>query len=388
MSPQKPLVLHTRVVRGVGGGPEKTILNSPRWLIPFGYDALCAYMHPPGDPGFDELRRKAHDLDAPLVGIEDRGPWDVRVVRRLLALCRQRRVTIWHGHDYKSNALGLVLRRFWPMKLVSTVHGWGVQEGRAPLYYKIDRLCLRYYQSVICVSESLRQTCLASGVPADRCLVIENAIDTAQYTRRQPTHEAKRQLGFSPERLLIGSVGRLSAEKDFDGAIRVVGRLVRQGQDVDLVIVGEGQQRAGLEELVAELGLAQRVRLLGHRSDMIGLYEAMDVFVLNSRREGLPNVLLEAMAMEVPVVATRVAGVPDLIDHETDGLLVEPGDEDGLTAALTRLLGDAELRRRLAAAARRTIEQRYSFAMRMAKVRAVYDRLLGSANLQSPIPNA
>src|SRR5437660_11805420 len=99
-----PVVLDARVVTGSGGGPEKTILNSPRFLLPLGYRMVCAYLHPPGDPGFEVLRQKAEQLQAPLESILDRGPWDWRVVTKLLALCRRERVAIWHGHDYKSNA--------------------------------------------------------------------------------------------------------------------------------------------------------------------------------------------------------------------------------------------------------------------------------------------
>ena len=385
MPSKAPLVLHTRVVRGTGGGPEKTILNSPRFLAPHGYDALCAYMHPPRDPGFEELRRRAEQWDAPLVGIEDRGPWDLRVPGRLLGLCRSRRVAIWHGHDYKSNALGLLLRRFWPMKLVSTVHGWGVIEGRTPLYYKIDRLCLRRYQSVICVSDDLLRTCLRAGVPADRCVVVANAIDCDQYARKLPTEEAKRRLGFDPGRLLVGSVGRLSDEKNFDGLIRAVDRLLGDGHEVDLILVGDGPRRDALHALARDLGRRDRVHLLGYRSDTIELYQAMDAFVLASLREGLPNVVLEAMAMGVPVVATRVAGLPGLIQHDADGLLIDPGDADQLAAALGRLLEDPGLRKRLAAAGHRTVEQKHSFAARMEKIRKIYDGLLGREEMTNDL---
>ena len=113
--PTRPLVLHARVVTGTGGGPEKTILNSPRFLKSLGYDCACAYMHPAGDPGFDTLRQRAADLDAELLSLPDRGATDLSVVRRLLRLCRERQVAVWHGHDHKSNAIGLLLRRFHPM---------------------------------------------------------------------------------------------------------------------------------------------------------------------------------------------------------------------------------------------------------------------------------
>src|SRR5437879_2941553 len=183
---ETPVVLDARVVSGSGGGPDKTILNQPRFLEPAGYRNLCAYLHPPGDPGFEQLRHKAAAWRAPLIAVPDRGPWDWRVVPALLRVCRRERVRIWHGHDYKSNALGLLLRRFWPMRLVTTVHGWVKQTRRTPLYYKIDKWCLPHYESVICVSEDLRDRCLSYGVPADRCVLIENAIDTEQFSRRVP----------------------------------------------------------------------------------------------------------------------------------------------------------------------------------------------------------
>ncbi len=376
MTSNQGLVLHTRVVTGTGGGPEKTILNSPRFLTPLGYDCLCVYMHPPGDPGFEQLRRQADACGARLLGIEDRGAWDLRVAWRMLRVCRTHRPVIWHGHDYKSNLLGLMLRPLVRMRLVSTVHGWGVHEGRMPLYNRIDRRCLRHYHRVVCVSDDLHQQCLASNIRPDRCTVIENAIDTDQYTRRQSPSEAKAPLGFDPDRLLIGTVGRLSAEKNFAGLIRAVDKLVRQGHDVELAIVGEGDCRAELQRLIAGLDRGDRVRLLGFRSDTLDLYQAMDLFVLNSLREGLPNVVLEAMATEVPVVATRVAGVPRLIEDDVDGLLIEPDADGPLVEALARLIEDAGLRTRLAVAARRTVETRYSFARRMEKMRDVYDELL------------
>lgn len=382
-----PLVLHTRVVTGPGGGPEKTILNSPRWLIPFGYDCLCAYMHPPGDPGFEVLRGRAVELEAPLVGVEDRGPLDVRVIRSLLKICREHRVTIWHGHDYKSNALGLVLRRFWPMHLVTTVHGWVVQTRKTPLYYWIDRYCLRRYEQVVCVSDDLVDACLASGVPAERCRLIENAIDTDRYRRQRAAAEAKQALGLPSDRLLLGAVGRLSPEKGFDGLIRAVERLLDRGRKVELAIVGSGPEQARLEAIIAASPHRERLHLLGFQANPIPFYEALDVFVLNSLREGLPNVVLEAMALELPIVSTRVAGVPRLLEHGVNGLLLDTGDAEQLDAALEQIVAETELRYRLGQAARQTVVDRYSFRRRMEKMRAVYDEVLrrvGSAHQETP----
>lgn len=344
---------------------------------------LCAYMHPPDDSGFTELQRRADFCQAALLAIVDRGPWDWHVPFELLQICRRERVHIWHGHDYKSNALGLLLARFWPMRLVTTVHGWVKATRRTPIYYGIDRLCLRYYERVICVSADLCQRCLESGVPTERCIVLENGIDTVEYCRRHSIEDAKRALGLSSERLLVGAVGRLSDEKGFDLLIRAVAHLLQEGLDLALWIVGEGDQRPRLQDLIVRLGLRERVRLLGYQSDTIRFYEAMDVFALSSLREGLPNVLLEALAMETPVVATRVAGIPQLIKHGTDGLLVLPGSEQELTQGLATLLIDKDLRARFATAGRRLVEDRYSFAVRMQKLSALYDGLLQTSEISS-----
>ncbi|MDB5308231.1 MAG: glycosyltransferase family 1 protein [Gemmataceae bacterium] len=371
-----PVVLDARVVTGSGGGPDKTILNSPRFLGPLGYRMVCAYLYPPGDPGFEVIRRQAERYEAPLVSIPDRGPWDWRVVRDLLAVCRRDKVAVWHSHDYKTNALGLLLKRFWPMRLVTTVHGWVQHTARTPLYYKVDQLCLPRYERVICVSDDLFETCEGCGVPARNLVLLENAIDAGEYTRRRAVADAKRALGFPHPGLLVGAVGRLSAEKGFDVLIQSVHALVRRGLDVRLVIVGEGVERANLERLAADLGLGDRVTLPGWQADVRGYFEAMDVFALSSHREGLPNVLLEAMALEVPVVATRVNGVPRLVQDGRNGFLIGAGDADGLTTALLGLLTNEGLRDLFRAAGRRTVEGRYSFPTRMQKLKRIYDELL------------
>jgi glycosyltransferase involved in cell wall biosynthesis len=338
---------------------------------------LCGYLYPPGDSGYEQIIRKAERYQAPLISIPDRGPWDWRVVRDLLTVCRRENVTIWHGHDYKTNALGLLLKRFWPMRLVTTVHGWVHHTARTPLYYRVDRFCLPRYERVICVSNDLFEECLRAGVPTANCVLLENGIDTEEYRRQQNTGDARVVLGLPHESFLIGAVGRLELEKAFDVLIGSLADLVRAGLDARLVIVGEGRDRLRLESLAKDFGVWDRVTLPGWKSDVRIYFEAMDVFALSSLREGLPNVLLEAMALEVPAVATRISGVPRVIQDGRNGLLVDPGDRAGLTAALHTLALKPDLRDRFRRAGRETVETRYSFAVRMERMRQIYDELLG-----------
>lgn len=380
------VVLHTRVVTAAGGGPDKTILLSASFLADTNYWLAAAYMHPPGDPGFEEVRRRAGAVECPLISVPDRGPLDQSVLRKMLAICKHYNVKIWHGHDYKSNLLGLTLRPFWSMKLVTTVHGWVRHTTRTPLYYAVDRWSLPYYHHVLCVSDDLVERVMKLGVPEERCTLIHNAIDHRTFARRHPAAQSplRGEGGLPPGgravpegRLVIGAVGRLSPEKAFNSLIRATGLLVKEGFDIELWIAGEGDGQEELQVLIDHLGLGDRVRLLGFCSDTVGLYDAMDLFVLSSLREGLPNVVLEAMAMGVPVVSTRVAGVPKLITDGQTGLLCPVGDIDQLAGAMRRVLADDNLRRSLARNGRALIEQEYSFTQRMAKVQAIYDRVLG-----------
>ena len=310
--------------------------------------------------------------------IEERSTW--RVLPKLLRLCRQLQVDVWHAHDYKTNLIGLLLRRFHPMRLVTTTHGWVEFTPRTRLYYRCDGWTLPRYERVICVSEDILRQCQGYGVSDARSILIENAIDTEQFRRSVTVESAKQRLDWPTGRFLVGAAGRLSEEKGFELLIRAIHSLVGRGIDVGLIIAGDGNERDALQRLIGELGLRDRVRLAGFQTDLRPLYEAMDLFVLSSLREGLPNVVLEAMALELPVVATRVAGVPRLITDGENGLLVDIGEQPALAGAIELALTNPELRSRLAAAARRTIEERYCFAVRMKKVAAVYDELLAQRN--------
>lgn len=303
----------------------------------------------------------------------------MRAIWRAIRLCRQRRVAIWHAHDYKSNLIGLIARRFHSMKLVTTAHGWVNFSGHTPSYYQMDkRWFLPRYEKVICVSSSVLNECLAAGVPQLRCVMIENAIDHEQFCRQRPIFKAKLdQFGASTEQLVIGSIGRLAEEKGFDLLIEAFARVVAQGVDARLVIAGEGPAQAVLERAAAESGVAERIELVGFCQDTRAFLESLDLFVLSSLREGLPNVVLEAMAVGAAVIATNVGGVGRVVEDGVNGRLIESESVDQITAAILDLAKSAELRQRYAENAVKTIVRHWSFRRRMEKVVDVYRDVLG-----------
>jgi glycosyltransferase involved in cell wall biosynthesis len=368
-------ILHLRTVAGKGGGPEKTLLNSPRFLTG-SYDVRLAYIRPQGDPEYD-MPAKARAMNVDLVDIPEVGPLDPRTLVRLAREVEAFRPDLLHAHDYKTNVLGLALGPMFGIPVITTVHGYVTRGGRLEAYYLLDRWALRRMEHVVAVSEDLYQHLVDDlRLPRSKCSLIENGIDTQQYCRRVPAAEAKQRLGLDPQRLVLGAVGRLSREKGFDLLLRAFHDLLRTGADAELLLAGDGAERASLAALAAELGIADRVHLLGYRADTMALYEAMDLFVLSSLREGLPNVLLEAMALEVPAVATRICGVPRLVEDGINGILIDPNSVESLTEAFRRLADDPATRTQLGRAGRATVETRFSFARRMAKIKALYDTLL------------
>ena len=375
-----PFVLHARTITSTGGGPEKTLLNSPRFLKKHGYDSACMFFHPPNDPGFQVQRERATKVGAPLVEVIDRSRFDITAIRTAIKYCRETSVDIWHAHDYKTNLLGLIARRFHPMKLITTAHGWVNFDGNTPRYYQWDkRWFLPRYEHVICVSETVQQQCLAAGLRQSKCHLIHNAIDTEAFRRTRHCNVANSdQLNFKDKTLVIGSIGRLSEEKGFDLLIDAFCKLLGNGVNAKLVIAGEGKERSALAAQIADAGMEHQIVLTGFQEDTRAFYESLDIFVLSSHREGLPNVLLEAMAVEVPVLATEVGGVSKVVEHDFNGILIQPGSVDEIYAGLSRLAECEALRRRLSEAGLKTIQQKWSFADRMKKIVQMYDQMLGS----------
>src|SRR6185312_4814102 len=261
-------VLDLRSCRGGGGGPEKTILFSALETDKSCFNMHIAYLKSHDDPEFD-LDKRAHSLGVPSFHIiDERSKFDFRALRRLLALLREKQIDILHTHCYKSDLYGLLLKRRHKMKLVTTAHGplatlkhfWRSKNWRVRYVYdRIDLRILRYFDLVLMVSDTMR---------------------------------AAAQL------------------------------LLQKRPELHFVIAGKGELERELRHMAQDLGIASRVTCMGHFHDVRKVFELMDVYVLSSTREGLPNTVLEAMSLEVPIVSTDVDGVREAVTGEREAVLV------------------------------------------------------------------
>jgi len=207
---------------------------------------------------------------------------------------------------------------------------------------------------------------------------LANGIDPAAFRRNAArTAQVRSSLGIATTDAVVGAVGRLAWEKRFDVLVEAVARLLPRRPELKLIVAGEGDQRDALQRQIDRLGIAPGCRLLGHRTDVIDFYQAMDLFVQSSDHEGSPTVVVEAMAMEVPVVATRVGGTGELVEHEVHGLLVPRRDPSAMAAAIDRTLGNREATAGRVAAARRRVENQLSFDARTRALERLYHGLVG-----------
>ncbi len=272
-----------------------------------------------------------------------------REISAVRELVRRLAPVIVHTHGYRSDVVDgrFAARPLAP--IVSTVHGFTGGGFRNRVYEWAQRRALRRFDAVVAVSAPLRRSLAAEGVPDERLHLVPNAWDGRPPL---PRGEARSRLGLTDGIFHVGWLGRISHEKGPDTLVEALARL---GMDPgwQATVIGDGPLRAGLEERCGRAGLRERVRWVGEVQDAGGLLSAFDAFVLSSRTEGTPIVLLEAMAARCPAVVTAVGGVPDVVSPR-EALLVPPDDPEALARALLQIRADpTSAARRSAAAADR-----------------------------------
>jgi len=278
------------------------------------------------------------------VVFECRGRWDWHAIFALRSYVQKHRINVIHSHKYKTNLYAavscLALRRL----LISTCHNWLLTDAKLRFYAALDKRILRWFDMTVGVSQEVVDE-LRRYLPPERIAKIDNGIDIAKFSVPISKHEAKARLDLD-DRRLVGFVGRLSQDKAVSSLLRAVKLLEGQAIRVDVLIVGDGDQREALRSEADALGIGEHVHFLGQRHDTPQLYAAMDVFVLPSLKEAFPMVVLEAMTAGVPVIATRVGDIPRILGD--GGVLVNPGSAEQLSAALNHLFANEAATRQMA----------------------------------------
>ena len=370
---QKPPIRVLWLTKGLGpGGAERLLVSFARVADRERFDLRAAYLL----PWKDHLVAQLADLEVPAVCLDSGREADLRWVRRLRELVRAARIDVVHVHSPMVAALARPALRVLPRRnrpvLMGTEHN--VWSSHHPVTRWANRLTLPLETATLAVSDEVRAS-MPSRLGRRAEVVIHGVDVDAIAGRRGERGAARAELGVSSDQLLVATVANLRTNKDYPTMLAAARQLADAGEPVHFVSVGQGPLAKQLEEERDELGLADRFRFLGYREDPIRVLAAADVFCLSSRFEGLPISLLEAMAVGLPVVATKVGGIPSVVTDGREGRLVPAGDPAALANAVAGLR-DPTLRSRWAAAAAERVR---AFGIERAAQRQqeLYERLAG-----------
>lgn len=330
-------------VKGAFSGPERQTVQVGRALQARGHQVFIGVILVSLKDLADDttLGRLAHDA-----GLEVY-PLYLPQKYNLFASARAfRRFVQSHQPDvvcvagYKADIVAGIVRC---VPSVAVARGWTAQDAKVRLFEWLDRRLLSRHNAIITVSQQQRQEVLTHGIAPEKVFAVPNGIELDMLPIGYERSAFRRELCLAENAVIGGVVGRLSVEKGHRYALQAL----RDVPEVQLLVIGDGKEREPLEKLSADLGIVQRVHFLGERSDARQIIGTLDVMVLPSLTEGLPNVILEAFAYKTPVVATAVGGVPELVKDGETGWLVPPRDPCALAQAIREaLLNPEEARRR------------------------------------------
>jgi len=326
----------------------------------------------------NELRRKIHPVK------------DVIALWKIYKILRQGQYDIVHTHSSKPGGLGRIAARLAGVPIIiHTIHGFPFNDFMNPLLRRIfiaaERFLSNLSDRLITVSTLNRKKALDLGfAPSDKLINIYSGINFERFERPINVNEKKRELGISNGDKVVGMVGRLSKQKAPLDFIQAMNRVLERRRDVQLLLVGDGELKEDTLALSRQLNMDSRLKILGFREDVPELLRLLDVFVLTSWWEGLGRSLTEAMYTARPVVATSVDGVPELVENEKTGLLVQANDIQAIADAILHLLENEREAAALGQNAANRINQAFSADTMVSHLDRLYQDLLSKKGIDSP----
>ncbi len=307
--------------------------------------------------GFIPLEYRDMRIRAGKVRIVNSG--DVRAMLQIARISAREKIDVIianHGREYWPASVAAMLRGIDILFVRHQVDGI-----RKTTRWLIDR----HVGGVVAVSGAVRDAMVRSGVSPGKITVVHNSIPLAKFDAAALQRgQIRKELGLAENEIVVGTVGKLHQGKGVFGLLQAVHRLFPRYPGMKLLLVGDGPDRSALENEAARLSMQDQVVMTGVRKDVERMYGAMDIFVLASTcEEAFGMVLIEAMASGRPVIATEVGGIPEIVRHEVNGLLVRPGDSSDLSRAISRYLDDGGLREKMALQGREDVELRFSDAV-------------------------
>ena len=350
------------------GGAERCLVNLAAGIDRTRFAPIVCVLAPRPAAGQDSLVRQLEGAAVPVHFLDLRSSASFLAgLGKLKRLFRQHEIEVVQTFLFHANVVGaLAAKSAGVARIVSGIRVADPTRWRLVL----ERFALRRVDTIVCVSQSVADFAVANGFPKSKLRVIPNGIELSPV--QTDTTRIRTELGVANERRILLGVGRLHRQKGFDWLLELAPELFKRLPDHDLVIVGDGPERDSLGELASRLGVQDRVHFAGWRPDIPVLMQAADIFLLPSRWEGMPNVLIEAMGASLPVVATAVEGVTEVLGPLAVDQAVPQGNAAGFTEAVCRIANDPAYRAELGRENRKRIQANFSLQAMIARYEALY----------------
>jgi glycosyltransferase involved in cell wall biosynthesis len=367
-------ILHLRDSPWVDG-PGRTIIETGVRIdaSKFGYHigAFCGKNG--GNITFIDLAKQRNLKVYP---IRESGSIDPKVFQAITKIIEEENIDIIHTHEIRSDMVGLICSAYKHIPVIATLHGWIANNVKGRLYTSIDKHILRYFDAIIAVSEKMKREVSALGINKDKIYVLHNALVLENYKKDNSQGQFRTELGITDDDMLVANIGRLSPEKGQEDFIYAANEVLKETRNIRFVLIGIGPDRNKLIKLVNDLGLQKHVTFAGYKENMSQLYGCVDLIVQSSYTEGLPNVMLEAMAMGVPVIATNVGGTSEIIENGQNGILVLPGKPHAIAKHIMCYRRNPEDYINMAKNGIDIIHKYFDISMRTKKLEVIYETIM------------
>jgi len=354
------------------GGAEVQLLSLVRHLDRGRYDPIVLCIGKNGPIG-EEISKEG----VPVVelGLFRKGGIDRAIVKTIREFLRKGRISLLHSHLYHANLYGRLAAFREGVPAVCTIHNTYARPKAHRRF--INWWLARRTARIIAVSKPVRDDIIQyDHVDPSRIVVIPNGVEWEKFDIPESRRQVRERIGLAVDRFAVGSIGRFEEQKGLRYLLEAIQIMKTEGKDVSLLLAGSGKEEVTLREQAARAGIEDSVLFLGTRRDVADLYRAMDVFALPSLWEGGPITLLEAMASRLPVVATPVGFVPEVLQDGVNGYLVPAKDPHALAGALWRVRENPDTAKALAIAAWQTVQERYSHRHLAGRVMDLYGKVL------------
>ena len=352
-------------------GPGRTILDCAQSLEGERFHFIIGSFSG-GAQKTSEYAEEAKRRQLELAVIKETKAFDMNVVRQINDLINQHDIDVVHTHDFRYNLYGLYCARKKSIPVISTVHGWIANDLKGKLYRLIDKIQLRFFDHIVSVSARTAGLLKKAWINNKKLTIISNALKTEQYLPDKQNNAFRKELDASDNTLLIANIGRLSPEKGQLAFLQAGLAVYQQNPNIKLILIGIGPDETILQDFVQQNNMQDYVVFAGFRKDMIDIYNSIDLVVQSSYTEGMPNVVLEALLMEVAVIATDVGGTAEVLQDQKTGLLIQAGDHDELVKQIQLFVSQPDKLRGMARQGRSHMLQDFSHTNRVTKLSQVY----------------